>query len=107
MDLIFTLNVLEISHLAFADDLFILSSAIRNSVELIRNTMGEFSGLSGLRPNSQECNIFIAGMRDQEAEALSNILEMPKATLPVTYLGIPLIPTKLTYGDCQPIFNKI
>ncbi|XP_058189336.1 uncharacterized protein LOC131306921 [Rhododendron vialii] len=60
---------INLSHLAFADDMFISAC-------------------------------FFAGVGDELKQGLRSILEIPEASLPVKYLGVPLISTKLRYSDC-------
>ncbi|KAL0445098.1 UNVERIFIED_CONTAM: hypothetical protein Slati_2232500 [Sesamum latifolium] len=43
------------------------------------------------------------GMR----ESLLNILGFPEGHLPLRYLGLPLLSSRLTISDCQPLLIKI
>ena len=38
---------------------------------------------------------------------LCSFVPMPRGTLLVSYVGLPLITTRLSYKDCLPIFNEI
>ena len=35
------------------------------------------------------------------------ILQFKEGSLPVKYFGMPLIPCKLSFKDCQPLLDKI
>ncbi|GJU91132.1 RNA-directed DNA polymerase, eukaryota, reverse transcriptase zinc-binding domain protein [Tanacetum coccineum] len=52
----------KITHLCFADDLLVLCHGDSNSVRVIKNSLDEFSGFSGLLPNLQKSIIFFGGM---------------------------------------------
>ena len=98
---------IQLSHLVFADDLFLISAATTKSFEVIKKTMLEFGSMFGLSPNLQKCQIFIAGLDAQEADSSRDIMQMPRRMLPVKYLGLPLISSRLSYKDCHPIFIKM
>lgn len=96
----------KLSYLMFADDLFLLSTATENSFSVFKAALVEFGEMSGLKPNLQKSNVFLSCVSDDMAQRLCSIVEMPRGSLPVRYLGLPLISTKLGYHDCQPIFSK-
>lgn len=98
---------LRVSHLNFPDDMFILSAANEDSFRTIKTTMDEFEGLAGLKPNLQKSQVFLAGIEDEEKHRLCDIMQMASGELPVKYLGLPLITTRLTAKDCMPIFHRI
>lgn len=60
----------------FADDLFILSGAIKDSLQLIKQGMEDFGAASGLKPNLMKSSMFIAGLIDEEKRALSEFMGM-------------------------------
>ena len=48
---------IQISHVCFADDLFIFAGANIGSIRVINDALTDFSAMSGLFPNSQKnCN---------------------------------------------------
>ncbi|XP_071940027.1 uncharacterized protein [Coffea arabica] len=96
-----------LSHLAFADDLFLLTGASPESFQLINHNIHEFGELFGLKTNFQKCQVFLAGTVDSLDNELCNIVHMPRAELLVKYLGLPLITYRLSMKDCQSIFSKI
>lgn len=53
---------LGISHVVFVVDLFILSSAHSDSLQIIMQTLKDFHGFSGLQPNLLKSAIFFAGV---------------------------------------------
>lgn len=98
---------LAISHISFADDLFILAKADRDSIQVVHNALKQFERLSGLQANNQKSLLYCAGIPDDQKNALSNLLGMPVGNLPVKYLGVPLITTRLKKMDCQVLVERI
>lgn len=67
----------------------------------------DFFLYSGLKPNLDKSIIFFAGVRDVERNQLSHILPISGGELPVRYLGVPLITTRLHAYDCKVLIDKI
>jgi hypothetical protein len=53
---------LRLTHLCFADHLLIFSTANINSVQVIKDVLGEFENISGLRANPAKSTCFCAGI---------------------------------------------
>lgn len=98
---------LSITHVIFADDLFLLCGANTASLNVIKNALDEFGSLSGLRPNMQKSHMFVAGVAEEEKADLGRRIGMEVRDLPVRYLGAPLLSTKLRARDCEYIKKKI
>ena len=67
----------------------------------------DFSIASGLSPNIGKSSIFIAGTNPLYKEAVLSLFGYTLGTLPVRYLGIPLLSTKLTAADCSELVDRI
>lgn len=78
---------LGISHVAFADDLFILNGAHSESLQIILNTLKQFYGFSGLQPNLLKGAIYFAGVPTLSRLSFSDLLGIPEGRVPVKYLG--------------------
>lgn len=100
-------TALNITSLAFADDLFIFSKADVNSVTSIKNTLNVFQEISGLKPNLQKSMVFTSGIKSQTQAAISCILGMQLGTLPIKYLGVPLTTGKLSHDNCRPLLDRL
>ncbi|XP_077226326.1 uncharacterized protein LOC143865431 [Tasmannia lanceolata] len=50
---------------------------------------------------------FIKGIQSSSKRAICNILKIEEGKLPIKYLGLPLITSRPTSRDCQPIMDKI
>ena len=96
-----------ISHVCFADDLFILCSPNACSFQIIHQALQEFHKYSGLQPNGRKSIIYISGVNHQIKLQLCSMLGFQLGELPVKYLGVPLISTKLKYEDCIELISNI
>jgi hypothetical protein len=68
----------NLTHLCFADDLLVFSSATVTSVTTIVGALAEFEHLSGLKANPSKSSIFLAGVADDVKQNLLDILHMPE-----------------------------
>jgi hypothetical protein len=98
---------LQITHLSFADDLLLFSSADLPSIQLIKSVLEEFKDISGLALNPNKSEVFFAAVPGEIKEQILSCLQFKEGNLPVRYLGMPLISGKLTYKNCQPLIDKI
>ncbi|GJU05521.1 putative reverse transcriptase domain-containing protein [Tanacetum coccineum] len=75
---------LNIINLCFADDLFLFAHGDVNSARVIMEALDEFKYASGLVPSLPK-----------------------KGKLPVKYLGVPLVSTRLIYRDCKELVENV
>ncbi|XP_020258895.1 uncharacterized protein LOC109835329 [Asparagus officinalis] len=76
------------------------------SIALNGSLHGYFK-VSGLDANSSKCSIFYGGVDDSIKASIFSCLGFSEGTMPIRYLGVPLICKRLSYLDCSPLFNKI
>ncbi|KAL3534630.1 hypothetical protein ACH5RR_003091 [Cinchona calisaya] len=76
---------LKLSHVSFADDLFIITAATAKSFQVINETLNEFAALSGLQPNLQKSQIFFAGIEEVMEQQLFSTIQMPKGEMKNQY----------------------
>ncbi|GKC77153.1 RNA-directed DNA polymerase, eukaryota, reverse transcriptase zinc-binding domain protein, partial [Tanacetum coccineum] len=98
---------LKITHLCFADDLLVFYHGDTESVKVIKKSLEEFSGFSGLVPNLQKSAIFYGGLTSAEQQNILDIIPFFIGKLPVRYLGVPFIIKKLITSDCKPLISKV
>ncbi|XP_024004813.1 uncharacterized protein LOC112081968 [Eutrema salsugineum] len=96
----------KISHLAFADDIIILFDGTANSLQGISSSLDHFQRLSGLSINKDKTDLLTAGLNPDEAESL-NMFGFRSGSLPIRYLGLPLLHRKLRKADYSPLTDKI
>jgi hypothetical protein len=80
-----------LTDLCFADDLFIVSAATTESIQVIQGVLSEFEELSGLRANPAKSAFFSSRISDVDKKNFLEVLQMAEGILPVRYLGVPLI----------------
>lgn len=97
---------LKINHLIFADDLFLFSHGDVNSVAALNQGLLFFASISGLRPNWNKSSCFFAGVHTEVSNEILQITRFQVGTLPITYLGLPLVSSKLRFSDCRPLISK-
>lgn len=99
-------STVKVTHLSFADDLMIFSDGTVNSVKCIADTMEAFAQWSGLRMNRSKTEMYTAGLNDAETSSLSR-LGFTIGSMPIRYLGLPLMHRKLRLSDYRPLLDKI
>ncbi|KAK3230022.1 hypothetical protein Dsin_001903 [Dipteronia sinensis] len=95
------------SHLCFADDLIMLCHGSLSSALVLKAALDEFSLLSGLLANQAKSNIFTSGLSSITNQQLINLFGYTVGSLPIRYLGIPIIFTELCLRDCSPFVDKV
>ncbi|KAL2231102.1 UNVERIFIED_CONTAM: hypothetical protein Sindi_1704600 [Sesamum indicum] len=66
-----------------------------------------FAELSGLWLNVQKSHLIISRSAQELKDQLLEILGFQEGHLPMRYLGLPLISSRLSISDCQPLISKI
>ena len=94
-------------HLCFADDLMIFFYGDCLSASLIKDTLNQFYDFSGLSANNSKSCLFLAGVDEEEGDSIKQILQFSMGSLPLRYLGVPLITTRLRKSDCNDLTKKI
>lgn len=97
----------RITHVSFADDLMMFSRADEGSVTTLKTALEQFSHISGLNINNRKSSLYMAGIEGDLRHRLRIMLGFETPSLPVTYLGVPLISTRLKAVDCQPLIERI
>lgn len=98
---------LKLSYVAFADDLFVMARAHVPTLKSIRETLEQFGKISGLNPNKEKSAIFVAGCTAEEEAQMTEAIGFPKENLPVRYLGVPLVASRLRERDCLSLIDRI
>jgi len=98
---------LKISHLAFADDLMLMARGDPISVKILMDCLKEFAECSGLHVNVLKSCIFTAGVSNPDLELIMGLANFPKGSMPLRYLGVPLVAEKLKVMYYSPLLVKI
>lgn len=94
-------------NLCFADDLMIFCEGEVSSITHFQSSLTEFEALSGLSPSPGESNFFFSGVNHTSKCAILDILGFKEGSLPVRYVGVPLLSTKLKHSDCKTMVDRI
>ncbi|GKD50632.1 hypothetical protein Tco_1279608, partial [Tanacetum coccineum] len=78
-----------------------------SSTKVIKRTLEEFSGISGLKPNMQKSTIFFKGINVMEQNNILKIIPFSVGKFPMKYLGAPLITRQLSVSECKPLIEKV
>jgi len=97
----------NITHLCFADDLMLFCHADIDSIMLLKSSLDRFSTLSGLTINLTKSSLYLSGIDGSLRSTFSTQLGIPEKTLPVRYLGVPLLSSRLSHADCIPLVERI
>ncbi|GJW84354.1 RNA-directed DNA polymerase, eukaryota, reverse transcriptase zinc-binding domain protein [Tanacetum coccineum] len=92
---------LKITHLCFADDLLVFCRGDVVSVKVMKKSLDEFSGFSGLLPNMQKSTIFFGGLSNAEQQCIINIIPFTVGTLLASVFLLP----KQDYIDSRDIYD--
>ncbi|GJS72432.1 hypothetical protein Tco_0705273 [Tanacetum coccineum] len=97
----------RIVNLCFADDLFLFARGHPNSVRVIIDALEEFKNVSGLVPSIPKSTAFFCNVPNALKASILSSMPFAEGTLPVKYLGVPLISSRLLYRDCKVLVEKL
>jgi mannosylglycoprotein endo-beta-mannosidase len=97
----------KLTHLCFADDLMLFCRADIDSVQVLKTSLDSFSMISGLNINLAKSSLYLSGIDANRKSTITGMLGIQEATLPVRYLGVPLLSSRLTHTDCIPLMERI
>ncbi|KAJ9561653.1 hypothetical protein OSB04_006813 [Centaurea solstitialis] len=92
-------EMLKVTHLCFADDLFVFTYGDVNSVEVLKKALDIFALRSGLQANLDKSDIFFGNVPTDTRNAIRACLPFRCGTFPIRYLGVPLSPVRLKMAD--------
>ncbi|XP_071698739.1 uncharacterized protein [Rutidosis leptorrhynchoides] len=78
-----------------------------SSVKVGEKGLEEFSSMSGLFPNLQKSTIFFGSVHPVTRCEILDLLPFKVGSLPLKYLGVPLISKRLGIGDCKCLVDKV
>ncbi|KAL0788341.1 hypothetical protein Bca101_004587 [Brassica carinata] len=95
-----------ITHLSFTDDMLIFFDGSESSLAAILQSLTEFHHVSGLGLSLSKSCLFVDGGNLVFAQSLAGRFGLTHGSLPIRYLGLPLMPNKLKAPDYQPLLDK-
>ncbi|KAL0293246.1 UNVERIFIED_CONTAM: hypothetical protein Scaly_3144900 [Sesamum calycinum] len=93
--------------LCFADDLLLFCKADVASVRIFRHGLDEFAKLSGLHANPEKSQLILSRSAQPMREHLLAALQFQEGHLPLRYLGLPLLASRLSIQIANPFFLKL
>ena len=93
--------------LQYVDDTTFFIQGSTETAQTLLIMMDIFSDFSGLRLNRAKSTLVGFGLSAEELSGSSQILETPIGSLPIQYLGVPLVDCRLRIHDWQPVFEKV
>ncbi|GJR82989.1 putative RNA-directed DNA polymerase [Tanacetum coccineum] len=98
---------LELINVCFADDLFIFIRGEVHSARLIMEALDEFQKASGLVPSIPKSTVYFCNIPNHIKNDILSIMPFAEGELPVKYLGVPLISSRLLNKDCKVLVEKV
>ncbi|GKE19442.1 hypothetical protein Tco_1427019 [Tanacetum coccineum] len=74
---------------------------------LYENAINEFSKVSGLVPNLDKSVTFFGNVPSHTKRDILRVMAFTKGSLPIRYLGVPLISFILYKKFCDPLIDKV
>ncbi|GKA15090.1 hypothetical protein Tco_0694837 [Tanacetum coccineum] len=98
---------LELINLCFADDLFLFAYGDINSASIIKEALYEFKGVSGLTPSLPKSTAYFCNVLNHVKVSILQIFPFEEGSLPVKYLGVPLVSSRLLIRDCVELIDRV
>ncbi|XP_022030689.1 uncharacterized protein LOC110931611 [Helianthus annuus] len=96
----------KIINILFADDLFLFSHGDSVSVKHLKLALDKFTQISGLVPSMPKSTVYFSNVTSAMKNQILNLLPFQEGSLPVRYLGVPLISTRLAARDCKILIER-
>jgi len=96
-----------LTHLCFADDIMVFSAGSAHSLEGVLAIFKDFAAFSGLNISLEKSTLFMASISSETCASILARFPFDSGSLPVRYLGLPLMTKRMTLADCLPLLEKI
>ncbi|XP_028220490.1 uncharacterized protein LOC114402187 [Glycine soja] len=98
---------IQLSHLAFADDIMLLSRGDIPFVSTMFAKLQHFCRVSRLSISSDKSAIYSADIRPHELSHIQQFTGFSLGDFPFRYLGVPLLSSRLNVCHYAPLLSKI
>ena len=98
---------LRLSHVIFADDLFLFCKGNIHSITLLLDSVDMFASCSGLLLSKSKCQAFFCNVDSDIVDYTIQRYGFSVGSLPISYLGLPIITGRLTMQECGPLISKL
>ncbi|GKA02594.1 putative reverse transcriptase domain, reverse transcriptase zinc-binding domain protein [Tanacetum coccineum] len=93
-------------NLCFVDDHFLFTHGDVDSARIIMDTLEEFKEALRLTPSLPKSTAYFCNVLNYIKIDILNILPLEEGKLPVMYLGVHLVPSRLLCRDCKELMEK-
>lgn len=100
-------DTLEIINLRFADDLMMFSHGDVALVKPLMKFLNKFTLCLGLKPSIPKSAAFFSKVRDSIKQEINKFMAFAFGSLPMKYLGVPLISTSLHKRNCKILIERV
>jgi len=100
-------KLLKLTHLCFADDLMVFVEGNKKSIQGTLAVFDDFAIHSGLKISLEKSTLYMAGIPEIQREEILQQFPFEHGTLPVRYLGLPLLTRRMTSSYYLPLIEKI
>lgn len=83
------------------------SDGRKRSIEGILAVFQQFARMSGLNISLEKSTLYLAGVRAEDSADILEQFPFEAGSLPVRYLGLPLLTKKMTVQDYSPLISRI
>ncbi|XP_021973659.1 uncharacterized protein LOC110868702 [Helianthus annuus] len=97
----------RIINLFFAYNLFLFARGDHRSSRVVMEALNIFKNMSGLVPSMTKSTAIFGNVADAVKRRILSIMQFEEGKLPVWYLGVPLISTRLHYKDCKRLIDNM
>ena len=97
----------NLTYLCFVDDIIIFSKVDIQSMRIVLYTLSKFARIFGLQCNSAKSAIFMCVTISTTKEHLATLTGFKVGSLPIRYLGVPLVSSHLSTSDCYRLVEII
>ncbi|GKA21091.1 hypothetical protein Tco_0701080 [Tanacetum coccineum] len=98
---------LELINLCFVDDLFLFAHGDVDSAIMIKDALEEFKNVSGLTSSLPKSMAYFCNVLNHTKLSILNVLPFEEGQLPVKYLGVPLVSSRLIFRDCKELIERV
>ncbi|GJW04433.1 putative reverse transcriptase domain, reverse transcriptase zinc-binding domain protein [Tanacetum coccineum] len=97
----------KIIDICFADDLIMFSRGDIQSAKILIEALEEFKCASGLVPSIPKSTVFFCNVVAHVKTAILQLMPFEEDSLPIKYLGVPLISSRLVHRDCKILVERV
>ncbi|GJV67707.1 putative RNA-directed DNA polymerase [Tanacetum coccineum] len=97
----------KIINICFVDYLIMFSRGDIQSAKILIEALKEFKCASGLVPSIPKSTIFFCNAVAHVKMAILQLMPFEEGSLPIKYLGVPLILSRLVHRDCKILVERV